>query len=128
MDAPQTSGDWTYISGNPVSYAVFGSSQQDASFVMRCDRTTRTVSLGRSSSQVSPQPMQVFTETVTRLLTASPRRDSDPTMLAAELPAADSLLDAMAISKGRFAIETGGERTLYLPSWAEVTRVIEDCR
>ncbi|MGE5953581.1 MAG: hypothetical protein ACM308_08200 [Qipengyuania vulgaris] len=38
------------------------------------------------------------------------------------------LLDAMALTKGRFAVETPGLPTLYLPAWAEVTRVIEDCR
>jgi len=42
-----------------------------------------------------------------------------------QLPA---LLDAMALSKGRFAVELEGEAALYLPAWAEVSRVIEDCR
>ena len=40
----------------------------------------------------------------------------------------DPLLDAMAITKGRFAVAAPGEPTLYLPAWAEVSRVIEDCR
>ncbi len=40
----------------------------------------------------------------------------------------DPLLDAMAITRGRFAVEVEGETPLYLPAWAEVTRVIEDCR
>ena len=47
---------------------------------------------------------------------------------AAGLPARDPLLDAMAFSKGRFAVEVAGLPTLYLPSWIEVSRVIEDCR
>jgi hypothetical protein len=34
----------------------------------------------------------------------------------------------MALSKGRFAVEVDGEAPLYLPSYAEVSRVIEDCR
>jgi hypothetical protein len=34
----------------------------------------------------------------------------------------------MAYSRGRFAVEINGLPTLYLPSWAEVGRVIEDCR
>ncbi len=50
------------------------------------------------------------------------------TLLAITLNARDPLFDAMAISKGRFAVEVGGEATLYVPSWPEVTRVIEDCR
>ena len=42
--------------------------------------------------------------------------------------ATDPLLDAMALSKGRFAVEVEGEATLILPSHAEVSRVVEDCR
>jgi hypothetical protein len=34
----------------------------------------------------------------------------------------------MAFSRGRFAIETAGLPTLYVPSWPEVSRVVEDCR
>ena len=44
------------------------------------------------------------------------------------MPARDPLLDAMAFSKGRFALEVAGLPTLYVPSYPEVTRVIEDCR
>ena len=40
----------------------------------------------------------------------------------------DPLLDAMAVTRGRFAVETTGLSTLYLPPWAEVTRAIESCR
>ena len=39
-----------------------------------------------------------------------------------------SLLDAMAFSSGRFAVDLPGRSVLYLPSWPEVSRVIEDCR
>ena len=120
LDAPQTPGDWFY-SG---SAAAFGANPSSAIFVMRCDRASRTVTLGRASRQAAGQAMRVHTETTSRQLTATPRAG----LLAADVPAADALLDAMAISKGRFAIETGGETTLYLPSWPEATRVIEDCR
>ena len=39
-----------------------------------------------------------------------------------------ALLDAMAFSRGRFAIDVNGLPSLYLPAWPEVGRVIEDCR
>jgi hypothetical protein len=44
------------------------------------------------------------------------------------LPARDPLLDAIAFSRGRFAVAVPGEPTLYVPSWTEISRVIEDCR
>jgi hypothetical protein len=34
----------------------------------------------------------------------------------------------MALSKGRFAVQTLGLPALYIPAWPEITRVIEDCR
>jgi hypothetical protein len=69
----------------------------------------------------------VLTEFESRSLDAIPAR-SDPASIVARLPAQDPLLDAMAFSKGRFALEVAGLQTLYVPSWAEITRVIEDCR
>lgn len=49
------------------------------------------------------------------------------TLVAALIPA-DALLDSIAFSRGRFAVELPGLATLYLPSSAELSRVIEDCR
>lgn len=49
-------------------------------------------------------------------------------IVATRVDADDPILDAMAITKGRFAIETPGLPTLYIPAWVEVSRVIEDCR
>jgi hypothetical protein len=48
--------------------------------------------------------------------------------LVGTIPARDPLLDAMAFSKGRFAVEVTGGAPLYVPAYPEVTRVIEDCR
>ena len=128
MDAPQTPGDWFYKSIPPFSYAGFGESDTVFEFVMRCDNNTATVSVGRVSSQQVAQPMMIRTETMERLLTARPRQGSIETLLAIDLPAHDPIFDAMALSKGRFAVEVGGEPTLYIPSWPELTRLVEDCR
>lgn len=128
MDAPRSPGNWFYKKVGAVSLAAYGASDTNFGFVMRCDPATRIVSLGRVSTQTQPRPMRIRTETTDRLLTAQPRQGSIETLLAVDLSARDSLLDAMAISKGRFAVETAGEPTLYVPSWPEVTRIIEDCR
>ena len=76
---------------------------------------------------MAPVSMRIRTETLTRVLAARPEGDG-LSYLVARVPARDPLLDAMALSKGRFAVDIAGGGTLYLPSWAEVTRVIEDCR
>lgn len=48
--------------------------------------------------------------------------------VSASLAPRDPILDAIAYSRGRFMLELPGNPPLYLPSWPELTRVIEDCR
>lgn len=74
-----------------------------------------------------PVPMQVSTTALTRPLMSDPARGTQGWVVTA-VPVRDPLLDAMAFSRGRFALETAGLPTLYLPSWPELSRVIEDCR
>lgn len=128
MDAPRTPGDWSYSDSGALTYAAYGMDPRHPLFGMRCDKARHVVSLGRTTATTQALPMNVRTETVTRLFTATPMQAGDSHIVRAELPAADSFLDAMALSKGRFAVEVAGEPTLYVPSWPEVTRVIEDCR
>lgn len=127
LDAPQTPGDWSYSSGGRSSVARFSQAGADK-FVLFCDLGTRKVGLVRVPDVPgsAPRVMGVRTETTMRLLQASPIGGAG--QLQVDLAATDPILDAMALSRGRFAIEMQGEQTLYLPSWAEVTRVIEDCR
>ena len=40
----------------------------------------------------------------------------------------DAVLDQLAYSRGRFAVEVQGQETLIVPAWAEISRVIEECR
>ncbi len=127
LDAPQTPGTWRYLTEPDETFALFGTSVDNAQAIIRCDRNTRMVGIGRFGSNSATAAMQVRTETRSTILQGSTRSSGRP-LVAAELSARDPLLDAMAITKGRFALEASGMPTLYLPAWAEVTRVIEDCR
>lgn len=126
-DAPQTPGDWTYRDGTGLSFATFGIAGQPAIFGIECQKRARSIRLVRGTSLQGPVPMRFRTETTERLLTANSQDDGRP-MLMAIVPASDRLLDAIALSRGRFAVETAGMTTLYLPAWPEITRVVEDCR
>lgn len=128
MDAPQTPGDWFYIPGAGASIAAFGPAEKQPLFAMRCDMASHTLSIGRTSASIMPQPMTIRTETATRTFSANPAQGSVEHLVATSLTATDSFLDAIAFSKGRFEVEVPGEANLYLPSWPEITRVIEDCR
>lgn len=121
-DAPQTVGNWRYEPG----VARFGPGEATL-FAMACNRAAGTMSLIRTGTSTVPLPMTVVTTSDTRPLSADPAPQGQP-QLVATLPSHDPLLDSMAFSRGRFAVEVNGLPTLYLPAWAEVGRVIEDCR
>lgn len=122
-DAPITPGDWRWSMDGGQSVARFAGGQ----LVLRCDPARRTVTLVRRGVADGPVPMTITTSSLTRPLTGTPVPGTDPA-LAITLPASDPLLDALAFSRGRFALEAMGLPTLYVPAWSEVSRVIEDCR
>lgn len=94
---------------------------------LRCDRASGTVILDRRGSAPGNVPVVITTVAATRALSGTGVGSPAPA-IRISLPARDPLLDAMAFSRGRFALDTAGLPTLYVPSWPEVSRVIEDCR
>jgi len=126
MDAPQTPGNWEYVDEPTESLALFGDANPVHLFVIRCNKQNRQVGIARRGETSTPLAMRVLTETSQRVLSATQVPDFG--LIAATVWGNDPLLDAMAISKGRFAVEMDGFANLYIPSWPEVTRVIEDCR
>lgn len=127
-DASQTPGDWRLALLPTGSTATYRAPDGSALFTLTCTLKDRSIALTRHTAP-SAQPllqglMQVHTQTRERVLTVN----GDDSAIGASLPASDPLFDAMAISRGRFAVEVEGSEPLYLPAWPEVTRVIEDCR
>lgn len=127
MDAALTTGAWRYERTDGGQVAVFVTPRGEGEFVMSCDRARGRIDLWRAGTSPAPKVMTIRTETATRAIQVVQAEDTNP-YFTADLPARDPLLDAMALSKGRFAVEVEGEAPLIMPSWAEVSRVIEDCR
>ncbi|MGB3165202.1 MAG: hypothetical protein WBA68_00285, partial [Alteraurantiacibacter sp.] len=127
MDAPQTTGDWRYVATGSTTRALFGEGSQGAQLSLACDLASRRVTLARAGSASGQVEMLVRTETQDRRLAAAPVTGATPE-IAAVLSSGDTLLDAMAFSKGRFAVEVPGQGALYVPAYPEISRVIEDCR
>ena len=123
LDAPQTPGDWTYRAIGSDSFAEFRSPAGEMVFQLNCT-SDRDIFLAVAVQGLHEGSILIRTETQSRLLGSAAREG----WRVAALRPADPLLDAMAITKGRFAMEVDGMAPLYLPAWAEVTRVIEDCR
>lgn len=122
-DFPATPGDWRWSNEGGQSTARFAGGR----LVLRCNPTLRTVRIERAEPALATSTaatLRVVTQTQTRAFSTVAQAGAH----GVDLPARDPLLDAMAFSKGRFAIEATGLATLYVPSWTEVSRVVEDCR
>jgi hypothetical protein len=116
--ARATPGDWVWSNAGGRSLARFAGGL----FSIRCEQGN--VVLARRGSGEGPTPMSISTSAMTRTLSGA----GSASEIAVTLTARDPLLDAMAFSRGHFAVEVAGLAPLYVPSWPEVSRVIEDCR
>jgi hypothetical protein len=123
-DWPVTPGDWVYRQDAKGSIALYGPAGADALMTLRCDR-------GRSTFYLSVRgPANSATVRTTSLTRSIPLQSTggDAGYVASALTPSDSLLDAMAFSRGRFVIAPAGQAPLVVPPYAEIGRVIEDCR
>jgi hypothetical protein len=110
--APLSPGQWSYAATATGSEARFG-----ATFSIRCDRTTRRVTLRRTDSLATPaSALTIGTDLAINIIAAG-----------GVVGANDAVLDAIAFSRGRFIV-TGGGPQLVLPASPEAARSIEDCR
>ena len=126
-DAPQTAGDWRWGLVAGRSTASYGLPGTAPLVTLTCDRPNARVLIARRGAASAAVPMALRSTARLRPLSSDPLL-SPPGMVTAELGVRDPALDAAAFSRGRFALETAGLVTLYLPSWPELSRVIEDCR
>ncbi|WP_174274836.1 hypothetical protein, partial [Sphingomonas bacterium] len=115
----ETPGRWRYAAagGGTARFEAPGGAML---FALRCDKARHIVTLLRPDAPNSAA-LTVTTSYGSRTLSALPGQ-------GASLPAADTLLDQIAFSRGRFTIDAAGMAELVLPAWAEPARVIEDCR
>ena len=126
-DAAVTPGTWSYEPGTAGSTARFGPDAAASLASLRCDRAAGRIALTRAGAAPGPLLLTIVTGTLTRAFTATPETGPTP-QIGFVLTPRDPVLEAMAFSRGRFAIEVAGLPTLYLPAWPELGRVIEDCR
>ena len=119
---PTTPGNWTYRAESTGSVASFGSPGTAALVTMRCDVAARQVSVARAGAGKG-----IMTVRTSYGATNWPGVTT-PAAIVATRAATDATLDQIAYSRGRFALEAQGLDMLILPAWAEVSRVIEDCR
>ncbi|GGB17912.1 hypothetical protein GCM10011380_04320 [Sphingomonas metalli] len=127
-DWPRTPGDWRYDAATVV--ARYDAPDGRPLLTLACDRAARRITVTRPSVAAAAA-LTVRTTSTVRALAVQARAPADatsPIMLDATLAAGDRLLDAMAFSRGTFTVEQAGQSPLVLPAWAEVGRVVQDCR
>ncbi|MFY8074047.1 MAG: hypothetical protein ACOVNK_00025 [Sphingorhabdus lacus] len=123
---PLETGDWVYRRDERGSLALFGATGQNAIVTLRCDTTRRRLYLARAGAGPAER-MIVRTSSTLKEFAASPT-GATPAYLATEILPTDPILDAMAFSRGRIALEVDGQQPIAIPSWTEITRIVEDCR
>lgn len=117
---PITPGTWQWQRKDETSAAQFA----EALVTVSCDLPDRTVSIGRRGEVANAADVTILTSTQARTFRGRKAGGQIVVTLAAD----DALLDSLALSRGRFGVEVAGLDAVYPGSWAEVSRVIEDCR
>ncbi len=129
-DWPRTPGDWRYAGAAAGGMARYMATDGRPLVTLSCDRAARRLTLTRPAVAIAGA-LTIRTTSTARTVPVQARTPADAAprvMLDATLTADDRLLDAMAFSRGTFTVEQAGQPPLVLPAWAEVGRVIEDCR
>ena len=118
-------GAWVYRRDERGSIALFGNPGTDALVTLRCDKARARLFLSRAGDVGGT--MMVRTSSTSKAITVQPT-GGKPAYAASELAVGDPILDAMAFSRGRIALELVGVQSIAIPVWSEIGRVVEDCR
>lgn len=126
IDWPLQPGTWAYRTDARGSLALYGPAGANAIVTLRCDTARGRIYLSVAGTGHSGT---FLVRTSSTMKAFEPvQASNEPPYVAAEIMPRDAVLDAIAFSRGRFAIEVGGLSPLAIPNWNEISRVVEDCR
>jgi hypothetical protein len=124
-DWPMEDGAWTYARDDRGSVAQYTAKDKAALVILRCDKGRSRIYLVRAATTAGT--ITVRTSSVSKTLPAH-ITGTKPTYAVTDLVFADPILDAMAFSRGRIAVELPDTQNIAIPVWSEIGRVVEDCR
>ncbi len=121
-NAPLSPGGWTYhrTASNARSRATFGPRGAPV-FEVACTNHGNIALFrhGATAGSITVRTSATMKQMTGNALAAG---------LSVPVDENDAILDAMAFSRGRYAIEAPRVGTLVVPAWPELARVVEDCR
>ena len=118
-------GSWTYSPTSDGSEASFAAASGSPQLWVHCTRATRRVTISKAATAAAPL-LNVWTSSLVRSVASSFNPATG--RLTIDLGNYDPLLDAIVSSRGRVGFTASPQPSLVVPPWAEVARVIEDCR
>lgn len=129
IDRVATPGDWSYRQDGAGSAALFGAGDGATRFAIRCDGSARRIRFERAGV-LDPGASARLTVTTTAgsASYALANAGGAPPMVSATVAADDPFLDRLVYTRGRFLVQVTGADDMVLPGWAEVARIVEDCR
>ena len=122
---PVSPGSWAYRTVPGGSEASFVDGTGSARMMIACGKMTRLVTISRISTAPASS-LSIWTSSAIRNLPS--RFDQASGRVIAQVGAADPLLDAIALSRGRIVVSMPGSPAFVLPVGAEIDHVVEDCR
>jgi len=123
--SPVITGAWVYRAVTGGSEASFVDNSGATRMVIACGKISRLVTFSRISTTPASR-ISFWASSATRDLTA--RFDQPAGRVIAQVGGMDPLLDALALSRGRFAVMMADSPALVLPADPEIAHVVEDCR
>ncbi|MBY8826062.1 hypothetical protein [Sphingomonas colocasiae] len=128
-DRAATPGDWSYRQDSGGSVAQFGQPGAAPRFAVRCEKAARRIRFERSGVlDPGSSARLTLTSTAGTASYALANIGGSPPNVAASTGASDAFLDKLVYTRGRFLVRADGAEEMVLPGWAEIARVVEDCR
>lgn len=128
-DRVATPGDWSYREDATGSVAQFGLAGAAVRFAVRCEKAAQRIRFERSGVlEPGSSARLTLTSTAGTASYVLANIGGSPPNVAASTGATDMFLDKLVYTRGRFLVRADGAEEMVLPSWAELTRVVEDCR
>jgi hypothetical protein len=113
--------DWRDRAYSPGDWSFAGGEARYGPLALACDRAGGQVRLSWTGAPAGPLTIR------TSYADAARQAQAETNGLMLAIGARDPLLDQIAFSRGRFMLQAGAQE-LILPSWPEISRLVEECR